>query len=187
MSKLLTLVLGGVRAGKSSYGQRLAASGKRVLFVATAEAGDEDMEARIKAHREARPPDWDTVEEPIDLAGALTPLLHCYDTVLLDCLTLWVSNLLLRGPDPKIARKGILAETQRLLDLYRKIDASWILVSNEVGLGVVPPTKLGRIYADELGRVNQVVAAEADDVYLIAAGLPLKLKSSNQRGDINVS
>ena len=187
MGKPLTLVLGGVRAGESSYAQLLAASGKRVLFVATAEAGDEEMEARIKAHREARPPDWDTVEKPIDLAGALTPLLHCYDTVLLDCLTLWVSNLLLRDPDPESARKCILAETQRLLDLYRKIDASWILVSNEVGLGVVPPTKLGRVYADELGRVNQLVAAEADDVYFMAAGLPLKLKSSNRGGDTNVS
>ena len=96
--------------------------------------------------------------------------------MLLDCVTLWVSNLLLREPEPEIARKGILAETQRLLELYRKSDASWILVSNEVGLGVVPPTKLGRIYADEPGCVNQLVAAAADDVYFIAAGLPLKLK-----------
>ena len=101
-------------------------------------------------------------------------MLHCYDTVLLDCVTLWVSNLLLREPEPEIARKGILAETQRLLDLYRKSDASWILVSNEVGLGVVPSTKLGCVYANELGRVNQVVAAEADDVYLMIAGLRWK-------------
>ena len=121
---------------------------------------------------------WDTLEEPIDLVGALRPLLHRYDTVLLDCLTLWVSNLLLRGRDPGSTRKEILPGTRRLLDLYRNGNASWIVVSNEVGLGVVPATELGRVYADELGRVNQTVAAEADDVYFMAAGLPLSMKPS---------
>ena len=179
MSKTLTLVLGGVRAGKSSYAQRLAAAGgERVLFVATAEAGDAEMEARIRAHQEARPAHWDTLEEPLDLVGALTPMLHRYDTVLLDCLTLWVSNLLLKGPEPEFARRDILPEAKRLLELYHSSDASWIVVSNEVGLGVVPPTALSRIYADELGRVNQLVAAEADGVFLMAAGLPVKLKPS---------
>ena len=182
MSKRLTLVLGGVRAGKSNYAQRLAAKGKRVLFVATAEAGDADMQARIEAHRESRPSDWDTLEEPVDLVEELTLLLDRYDTVLLDCLTLWVSNLLLRDRDTDSSRKDILAETRRLLDLYQSSNASWIVVSNEVGLGVVPPTKLGRVYADELGRVNQIVAEEADDVYFMAAGLPLELKSSTRSG-----
>ena len=176
MTKRLTLVLGGVRAGKSSYAQRLAASGERVLFVATAEAGDEEMKARIAAHRQSRPPGWDTLEEPIDLAGAIAPLLHRYDTVLLDCLTLWVSNLLLKGPDLDSARRGILPEAERLLDLYRSAGASWIIVSNEVGLGVMPPTELGRVYADELGRLNRFVAEQADDVYFMAAGLPFKMK-----------
>ena len=176
MTKRLTLVLGGVRAGKSSYAQRLAASGQRVLFVATAEAGDEEMKARIDAHRQSRPAGWDTLEEPIDLAGALKPLLPSYDTVLLDCLTLWVSNLLLRGQNLDSARRGILPEAERLLDLYRSAGASWIIVSNEVGLGVIPPTELGRAYADELGRVNRLVAAQADEVYFMAAGLPLQLK-----------
>ena len=124
------------------------------------------------------PADWDTLEEPIDLVGALRPLLHRYDTVLLDCLTLWVSNLLLRGPDPGSTRKDILSKTRRLLNMYRSGNASWIVVSNEVGLGVVPATELGRVYADELGRVNQTVAAEADDVYFMAAGLPLSMKPS---------
>ena len=177
MNKRLTLVLGGTRAGKSSCAQRLAARGERVLFLATAEAGDEEMEARIVAHREARPTDWDTLEEPVDLAAAIAPRLHRYDTVLLDCLTLWVSNLLLRGFDPATARRDILPATQRLLALYRSGDASWVVVSNEVGLGVVPDTKLGRIYADELGRVNQLVAAESDDVYFMVAGLPIEVKS----------
>ncbi len=178
MSKRLTLILGGVRSGKSSYGQRLAASGERVIFVATAEVGDQEMEARIEAHREARPPGWDTLEEPIDLVAALTPLLHRYDTVLLDCLTMWVSNLLLRGPETASARGDILSEARRLLGLYRNSDASWTIVSNEVGLGVVPSTELGRLYSEELGRVNQLVAAEADDVYFMAAGLPLRIKAS---------
>ena len=177
MGKSLTLVLGGVRAGKSSYAQRLAADGGQVLFVATAEARDQEMEQRIRSHREHRPADWDTLEEPIDLVAGLTPLLPRYDTVLLDCLTLWVSNLLLRGPDIASARKDILPEARRLLDLYRGGDAAWIVVSNEVGLGVVPPTELGRLYADELGRVNQLVAAEADEVYFMAAGLPLRMKA----------
>ena len=183
MSKRLTLVLGGVRAGKSRYAQQLAAKGGRVLFVATAEAGDADMQTRIEAHRESRPSNWDTLEEPVDLVEELTPLLDRYDTVLLDCLTLWVSNLLLRDQDTDSSRKDILAETRRLLDLYQSSNASWIVVSNEVGLGVVPPTKLGRIFADELGRVNQIVAVKADDVYFMAAGLTLKLKSTNERGD----
>ena len=180
MNKRLTLVLGGARAGKSNYAQRLAARGERVIFVATAEAGDEEMEARIEAHRGVRPADWDTLEEPVDLAAAIAPLLHRYDTVLLDCLTLWVSNLLLRGFDPARARRDILPAARRLLALYRNGDASWIVVSNEVGLGVVPDTKLGRTYADELGRVNQLVAAESDDVYFMTAGLPIEVKSSNR-------
>ncbi len=178
MRKRLTLILGGIRAGKSTYAQRLAASGSRVLFVATAEAGDKDMEGRIKAHRESRPAEWDTLEEPINLVSALTPLLPRHDTILLDCLTLWVSNMLLAESAPESTRHDIHAATRGLLDLYRSGEASWVIVSNEVGLGVVPPTKLGRKYADELGRVNQLVATEADDVYFMAAGLPLSLKSS---------
>ena len=179
MSKRLTLVLGGVRAGKSSYAQRLASEGGgRVLFVATAEAGDADMAARIQAHWRDRPPDWDTLEEPVDLVGALSGVANRYDTVLLDCLTLWVSNLLLRSTDIDSSRTGILTETEWLLDVFRRGSASWVVVSNEVGLGVVPPTRLGRVFADELGRVNQFVAAAADDVYFMAAGLAMPLKES---------
>ncbi len=179
MSKTLTLVLGGVRAGKSNYAQELASDAGRVLFVATAEAGDPEMAARIASHRRTRPVDWDTLEEPVDLAAALPPLLNRYDTVVLDCLTLWVSNLLLEDAGAAPTRGDILSETRSLLDVYDDGDASWIVVSNEVGLGVVPATDLGRAYADELGRVNQLVAAEADDVYFVAAGLPLRMKSGN--------
>ena len=176
MSKRLTLILGGARAGKSTYAQELAPSGKRVLFVATAEAGDRDMEARIEAHRKSRPAEWDTIEEPLDLVGALEPLADRYDTVLLDCLTLWVSNLLLRDGEGEAGNTAIPGEVHGLLEAYERGTASWIVVSNEVGLGVVAPTRLGRLYADELGRANQLVAAAADDVFFMAAGLALNLK-----------
>ena len=142
--------------------------------------------ARIEAHQEARPPDWDTLEEPIDLVGALTPMLHCYDTVLLDCLTMWVSNLLLSDPGRAWARGDILSEARRLLYLYHNTDASWVVVSNEVGLGVVPSTELGRVYSDELGRVNQLLTGEADDVYFMAAGLPLQIKASAMTGHLSL-
>ena len=183
MGKRLTLVLGGVRAGKSSYAQRLASEGKRVLFAASAEAGDEEMTARIQAHRAARPADWGhpgRAHRSRERADALAAPL-C-DMVLLDCLTIWVSNLLLRGEGSRSGRVDILSETKRLLELYAKADSTWIMVSNEVGLGVVPATQLGRGYADELGRVNQTVAAAADEVYFMAAGLPLPVKGREAGG-----
>ena len=176
MSKRLTLVLGGVRAGKSRYAQQLARHGQRVLVVATAEAGDQEMAARIQAHRADRPADWTTLEEPVDLVTALEPRLPDFDTVLLDCLTLWVSNLLLQDGERR-ARPDIGAETHRLLQIYEQGDASWIVVSNEVGLGVIPANELGRAFADELGRVNQIFAAAANDVIVMFAGLPVNLKA----------
>ena len=174
MSKLLTLVLGGARAGKSTYAEKLATAGDRVLFVATAEALDEEMTARIRTHQESRPPEWDTLEEPLDLVPAIEPLLPDYDTLLIDCLTLWVSNLLLRDMDCDVPSR-----VENLLRLYQEQDASWIVVSNEVGLGLVATTKLGRHFTDELGRANQTIAAEADEVIFMAAGLPLTLKSAH--------
>lgn len=177
MSRNLTLVLGGVRAGKSRYAQELAQRGGRVLYVATAEAGDEEMAARIQAHREERPSDWATVEEPIDVVGVLESRLSDVDTVLFDCLTLWVSNLLLQDPDDQGIQADIQTEARRLLTLYEQHNAAWIVVSNEVGLGVIPATRLGRDYADALGRVNQQFAAAADEVIVMFAGLPVSLKA----------
>ncbi len=179
MSKRLTLVLGGVRAGKSRYAQQLARHGQRVLFAATAEPGDQEMTARIQAHRAERPADWTTLEEPVDVVTALAPRLPDFDTVLLDCLTLWVSNLLLQGGERQ-ARPGIGAEADRLLRLYEAGSASWIVVSNEVGLGVIPANELARAYADELGRVNQIFAAAADDLIVMFAGVPVNLKALNE-------
>lgn len=173
----LILLLGGARSGKSSAAQRLAQAGRRVLFIATAQALDADMTRRIAAHRAQRPPEWDTLEEPFDPAKAAAPLLNRYDTVVLDCLTLWVSNLLLRQEESAAAEPEILDAAGRLLALIERSPAAWIIVSNEVGLGVVPPSPLGRIYRDALGRVNQLVAARADRVYLLVAGLALELKA----------
>ena len=176
MSKRLTLILGGIRAGKSNYAQRMAAHSSKVLFVATAEAGDAEMEARIRAHRESRPVEWNTLEEPIALVSALTPVHHQYDTLLFDCLTLWVSNMLLADQRPGASPVDALYETELLLDMYQQGSASWIVVSNEVGLGVIPMNALSRAFADTLGRVNQRVAAQADAVYFMAAGLPMAMK-----------
>ena len=176
MSKRLTLILGGIRSGKSSFAQELASSGERVLFLATAEPLDPEMEARIRAHKEGRPDHWDTLEEPLQLAAALAPIIHRYDTVLLDCLTVWVSNLLLSPLDTNPSRGAVPSRVEALLDVFSKSEASWIVVSNEVGLGLVATTELGRIYTDELGRVNQLIAAEADTVYFMTAGLPVRIK-----------
>ena len=129
-----------------------------------------------------RPTDWATLEEPIDVVEALESRLKDYDTVLLDCLTLWVSNLLIQSSDDHEVREGIQLQARRLIELHQQHSASWIVVSNEVGLGVVPATKLGRVYADELGRVNQLFAATADDVIVMFAGLPVNLKALGLEG-----
>lgn len=181
MNKELILILGGARSGKSAFAERLAMSARRALFVATAEALDDDMARRIAAHRSARPRAWHTLEEPLDLAAAMRPVVNAYDAVLLDCLTLWVSNMLLKSEGVSNAEADILTAANALLDLYAASSAAWILVSNEVGQGVVPPSALGRAYRDALGRVNALVAARADKVYLMSAGLALDLKALGAR------
>ena len=181
LKKELIFILGGARSGKSAYADRLARQGGRVLFVATAEARDEDMKRRITAHRDRRPSAWDTLEEPVDLVAALRPVLDRYDTFLLDCLTLWVSNLLLSKQDNANAGSEILDSARQLVDLVEETEATWILVSNEVGLGIVPSSVLGRVYRDTLGQVNQAVASRANRVYLMTAGLTLELKSLGAR------
>jgi adenosyl cobinamide kinase/adenosyl cobinamide phosphate guanylyltransferase len=194
----LTLLLGGVRSGKSARAVALARetpNDGRVLFVATAQGLDDDMARRIAAHRAERPAGWDTLESPIDLPSELARALanaHAarvpYATVAIDCLTLWVSNLLLSLDDPDEAEAAIAGHVTRLLavrDTARRMVAGsprWIVVSNEVGLGVVPPTPLGRRYRDALGRANRMVAAAADEVTLMVAGLELPLKGRAHAG-----
>ena len=183
MEKQLILILGGARSGKSACAENLARQGERTLFVATAEPLDDDMKRRIIKHRERRPASWDTLEEPLDPVAVIPSALAGHDTLLLDCLTLWVSNLLLELGDDAGAEAEILARAGTLLDLYGRTNARWILVSNEVGLGVAPATELGRNYRDVLGRVNQLFASRADKVYLMVAGLPVDLKSVTARPD----
>lgn len=175
--KELILILGGVRAGKSSFAQKLAAQiGSSVTFVATAEAGDEEMRRRIEQHQRSRPLGWRTVEAPLHPAAALrgTPPA---DVVLLDCLTLLVSNLMLRE-DPGPVAERVSAEVSDLLGVFERGPSSFIVVSNEVGLGVVPPYPSGRAFRDLLGSVNQRLAQRADRVYWMLAGLPLEMKAS---------
>ncbi len=177
MARRLILILGGARSGKSAFAERLARQRGNVLFVATAQALDEDMKRRIAAHRRIRPSDWSTLEEPLALASAIPSALQGHETCLLDCLTLWVSNLLLSMEDKPAAEEEILAAAERVLDVYRESSATWIVVSNEVGLGVVPPSPLGNKFRDVLGRVNQAVASYADEVYLMVAGMALEIRS----------
>lgn len=177
--KTLTLVTGGARSGKSSFALALAGAGGRVLFAATAEAGDGDMAARIAAHRAERPAAWTTLEAPVAVAAALRAASAEHDLVVVDCLTLWVSNMMLQPGAP--ADDAILREADDLLLAYREGSASWIVVTNEVGLGVVPPSALGRRYRDLLGRVNQRAAAAADAVYLVVSGLALELRTLGAR------
>lgn len=165
-----TLVLGGARSGKSRRAQAIAetaAPGR--VYVATAEALDAEMEARIARHQAERDASWRTVNVPLELAGALHELRDSREAVLVDCLTLWLSNLMHAGRD-------VAAETAGLCEVITAMQAPLCLVSNEVGMGLVPETPLGRAFRDEQGRLNQRVAEVAGRVEFVAAGLPLVLK-----------
>ncbi len=175
----LILILGGARSGKSAYAERLAQErGGAVLFVATAAAGDEEMAQRIAAHRADRPAAWQTLEAPTGVAAAIAACDSAADILLLDCVTLLVSNLLLAREAAGEAAIGraIDAEIEALLAAIAVMEATWIVVSNEVGMGLVPPYPLGRAYRDLLGRANARLAARADRAYLLVAGLALDLK-----------
>ena len=173
----LTLIIGGARSGKSAFAEKLAAQYERVLFVATAEALDDEMRQRIENHKRNRPDTWHTLEEPREVFGALQSVRTPHEVVLVDCLTLWVSNLLLDMEEGTDTEQVIAAEAERLLAAYEASDAAWVVVTNEVGEGVVPPTVLGRAFQDALGRVNQLFAARADRVYQMTAGLALDIKA----------
>jgi adenosylcobinamide kinase/adenosylcobinamide-phosphate guanylyltransferase len=179
----LTLILGGARSGKSTYAERLAQQHPGpVIYLATAQALDEEMRARITAHRHKRPPGWQTLEIPLGMGAYL--LAHpptAGKLILLDCLTLLVSNLLLQAapdentPDEAAATALVASEIDRLLQAIQASPAEWVVVSNEVGLGLVPPYPLGRLYRDLLGWANQRLAAQADRVIFMIAGLPMRL------------
>jgi adenosylcobinamide kinase/adenosylcobinamide-phosphate guanylyltransferase len=183
MGKHLTLILGGARSGKSSYAEQLAAQrGQRIAYVATAQAWDDEMAHRIENHRRQRPATWETIEAPSQVGAAIAAAEASagdWDVVLIDCLTLLASNVILALPEPvetPAAEAALRAEVDALLDAYQASKASWILVSNEVGLGIVPAYPLGRVYRDALGRANQQLAAVADEVLFMVAGLPMRVK-----------
>jgi len=175
--KRIILILGGARSGKSSYAQQTAADrGGRVLFCATARPLDEEMRERIRAHRQSRPPSWDTLEVTEGLAAALSDKVGRYDTIIVDCITLLTANCMGDTADLKAAEKIIDNEVDGLIGLMRRSDCSFILVSNEAGSGIVPDNRLARVYRDALGKANQRLARAADEVVLMTAGLPLKIK-----------
>ncbi|HEX3014969.1 MAG TPA: bifunctional adenosylcobinamide kinase/adenosylcobinamide-phosphate guanylyltransferase [Desulfobacteria bacterium] len=183
----IILVTGAARSGKSSFAEALAASsGKEITYFATAQADDAEMAERIRRHRASRPSSWPTIEEPLDVPARLADLLNCDRVVLLDCLTLWLSNLLLQQLDaqgellPGFQQK-IEQQVTKLVEIAQRGPATLICVSNEVGWSVVPENKLARVYRDLTGRANQAVARAAGKVYLVVAGYPLEIKASGSK------
>lgn len=168
----LILVLGGAASGKSQAALDLAGQVGPRAFVATGQALDLEMKARIERHQATRSSDWETAEVPADIAEWFSGNGHNYQTIVLDCLTLWLSNLQGR----RLRDVAISKATADLLHAVRATKARVVIVSNELGLGLVPATKTVRAFRDLAGRVNQQVAAEADEVYLTISGLPLRLK-----------
>lgn len=169
----IVFISGGARSGKSQYAVRLAKSNYRqVLFIATACASDKEMQLRIKLHKKDRPCDWKTIEEPKNIVSLVKDISKKVDLVIIDCLTLFISNLMLDN------RSDVFIERQlnSLLKTLKRSQFDSILISGEVGLGVVPDNHLARRFRDLAGRVNQNVASMSDEAYFIIAGLPLKIK-----------
>ncbi|GAB3334902.1 bifunctional adenosylcobinamide kinase/adenosylcobinamide-phosphate guanylyltransferase [Marilutibacter aestuarii] len=169
-----SLILGGARSGKSALAERLAsASGAPVTYIATGQAGDAEMAARIAHHRARRPTDWACVEEPLALAGALRRHAAPDRCLLVDCLTLWLGNLLI-DPDPTCFER----ERSALLEQVPTLPGALLMVSNEVGMGVVPMGALSRRFVDEAGRLHQDLAQRCERVLFVVAGLPMALKGT---------
>src|SRR5262245_42173596 len=176
----ITLILGGARSGKSSYAQQLAEeTGKSVTFLATAQALDEEMSARIQKHRAERPADWKTLEIPLGVASHTQHIKS--NLVILDCITLLISNLLMQFVKDDLVdeapfKLAVQKEIEELTAAIREGKQDWIIISNEVGLGLVPPYQMGRVYRDWLGWSNQRLAREADKVIFMVAGIPMVIK-----------
>ena len=176
----ITLILGGARSGKSSYALRLAEdSRKPVTFIATAQAYDNEMSARIQRHKAERHTNWQTLELPLNIAPSVSQIRS--DLVILDCVTLWVTNLMMQFVKDDLVDEGPFmraaqTETEALLSAIRKTEQAWLIVSNEVGLGLVPPYQMGRVYRDGLGWANQRLAQAANRVILMVAGIPMTVK-----------
>jgi adenosylcobinamide kinase/adenosylcobinamide-phosphate guanylyltransferase len=175
-----TLIIGGARSGKSHYAQELAMkSGSAVLLVATAEAGDEEMRRRIEEHRRARPSAWGTLEVTTHVGHQVTRNIGKARTVIIDCITLLINNVIQQydeDTDAGIIEKEVMDEIGELANCVDRINARFIIVSNEVGLGLVPANKVSRLYRDLLGKANQVLAQHADEVIMMVAGIPVTIK-----------
>jgi adenosylcobinamide kinase/adenosylcobinamide-phosphate guanylyltransferase len=171
--KKLTFILGGARSGKSSYAVSLAKStGKKIIFIATCINSDEEMERRIKLHKESRPVTWNVIEEGINIDSALRMIKTDCDVILIDCLGLFISNLMaVELSNEKVENKILL-----VIEQIKKMTADAIIVSNEVGMGIVPDNPAARRFRDLLGRTNQIFAQNADRVIMMHAGIPIIIK-----------
>ncbi len=173
MGKII-FILGGARSGKSAYALELAKKGKKkVAFIATCQALDKEMSRRIELHKKTRPKNWQTFEEHCRVAVLLDKIAAKFDLILIDCLTLLVSNLMLNG----LNEKTIIKEVNAILAALNKTRADAIIVSNEVGLGIVPKNKVGRDFRDIAGRINQAVAGKSDQVFFMLSGIPWMVKN----------
>ena len=193
----LVLILGGARSGKSTFAERLAAtSGRSVVYIATATASDDEMRDRIARHQASRPAHWLTIEEPLDIAGAVLRASEKADVLLLDCITLWLGNFMgnMKTDDDveSIAfqnafTQAALVDIERLLAIVAKLPEgkTLLVVSNEVGLGIVPAYALGRVYRDTLGIVNQRLAWSANRVYMLVAGLAIDIKRLHEEAQLD--
>lgn len=168
------LIVGGARSGKSHYGENLVEqSGKTPVYLATAEARDDEMLDRINIHQQRRGDHWQTIEESLEIASIIEKISSPDHIILVDCLTLWLSNLMTE-------QKDVASAMKRLLTCLEQVQGPVIMISNEVGLGIVPNNALARAFRDEAGRINQAVASTASDVLFMAAGLPICLKKKGK-------
>ncbi|MDO4710425.1 MAG: bifunctional adenosylcobinamide kinase/adenosylcobinamide-phosphate guanylyltransferase [Peptostreptococcaceae bacterium] len=184
MSKLI-MVTGGSRSGKSCFSEKICtAASDRLAYIATAEAMDDEMAQRIKTHQERRGSSWTTFEIPINISERLDSF-DPFDHVLLDCLTMLISNMMfslnidfemIGRSEREAVEKHILDDVKKLLDGIRRSNINFVIVTNEIGLGIVPEGRLSRLYRDIVGKANQILASEADEVYFVVSGIPLKIK-----------
>jgi len=180
MAKVI-FVLGGARSGKSGFAEGIAKKYQEVVYIATAEAGDEEMRKRINAHRERRPAHWETIESPYNINEAVAGLNGKANIVIIDCITLYITNLLLKYGDVDESAKDrgeakILNEIETLCRICKEVSPDIIIVSNETGLGIVPENVLSRLFLDVAGRTNQLIANHADEVYFMVAGIAQRIK-----------
>ena len=174
----MMFITGGARSGKSAFAERRAREfGARLAYLATAQILDSEMDERVRRHRERRGPEWHTIEEPIHLSQALARCDGQYQAILVDCVTLWLSNLLLKYEEAgEQSEERIREDALRLKNTLHGMVTPVILVSNEVGMGIVPDNGLARMFRDSAGLVNQTLAALADEVHIVISGIPVKLK-----------